>query len=814
MPRKTKPAPALLPLPEEDCTQTLRVPLTALRLDPRNARRHDERNLKAIQDSLTAFGQQKPLVVTPEGLILAGNGTWEAAKRLGWPEIAVTVSRLDPEVGRAYSVADNRTAELALWDEEELATALRELQAASLPLPGWDAEELAALIGEPVLPGTGGGEEQKVTLQERFLVPPFSVFDARQGYWQARKRAWLALGIQSEIGRGEGVTWGDSEQMREATLNYYRKENNGLLGYSAQVRSPSNAAPGGSLRPATTLGANGKTQRGDGAGKPFTGQTASLKGGKTFSTTLHPYDGAAPEGDRMGHTAASVAVMELAGGFRASHQSGTSIFDPVLCEIAYRWFCPPGGNILDPFAGGSVRGIVAARLGRAYTGIDLREEQIQANLAQWALIGGGNPPPVFSPVPRVEECNGYRIVRDDETPGGSKVRALLAVLPTLPHEEVVYASPAYGFAQVALALAARATGKRATIFTAQRATLHPCTVAAQEAGARIELVPHGYLSTVQAAARKYCVAQGAALIPFGLDDPAYITVLAEVATATGEEPEEVWCVAGSGVLARALRQAWPQARLCVVTLGRKPELPMENVTVYAAPEAFEAEAKLPPPFPSCTHYDAKAWRFFRENASPGALFWNVAGAPDTAQLPAPPPQWLVGDSTALDTLLPPEATYDFLFTCPPYGDLERYSDDPRDISTLPHEEFLTAYRRIIHLSMQRLKEDRFAAICIGDIRDERGNYRNLVSATIDAFQESGATLYNEAILVTVAGSLPLRAGIPFKTSRKLGKTHQNVIFFCKGDARKATEACGPVEVTYPITEEEASGSSSAKNYES
>ncbi|HXF87125.1 MAG TPA: hypothetical protein VNK48_02075 [Xanthobacteraceae bacterium] len=44
--------------------------------------------------------------------------------------------------------------------------------------------------------------------------------------------------------------------------------------------------------------------------------------------------------------------------------SGTSIFDPVLCEIAYRWFCPPGGSVLDPFAGGSVRGIVASRLGR------------------------------------------------------------------------------------------------------------------------------------------------------------------------------------------------------------------------------------------------------------------------------------------------------------------------------------------------------------------------------------------------------------------------------------------------------------------
>ncbi|MGB3312861.1 MAG: DNA methyltransferase, partial [Albidovulum sp.] len=68
--------------------------------------------------------------------------------------------------------------------------------------------------------------------------------------------------------------------------------------------------------------------------------------------------------------------------------SGTSIFDPVLCEIAYRWFCPQGGTVLDPFAGGSVRGIVASQLGRAYVGIELRAEQVAANQAQAALGAG------------------------------------------------------------------------------------------------------------------------------------------------------------------------------------------------------------------------------------------------------------------------------------------------------------------------------------------------------------------------------------------------------------------------------------------
>lgn len=70
--------------------------------------------------------------------------------------------------------------------------------------------------------------------------------------------------------------------------------------------------------------------------------------------------------------------------------NGTSVFDPVLCEIAYRWFCPPSGEILDPFAGGSVRGIVAAHLGMNYTGIELRPEQVAANTEQARNIGTGS----------------------------------------------------------------------------------------------------------------------------------------------------------------------------------------------------------------------------------------------------------------------------------------------------------------------------------------------------------------------------------------------------------------------------------------
>jgi DNA modification methylase len=226
--------------------------------------------------------------------------------------------------------------------------------------------------------------------------------------------------------------------------------------------------------------------------------------------------------------------------------SGTSIFDPVLCELAYRWFCPAEGVVLDPFAGGSVRGIVASKLGRLYVGIDLRPEQVEANRAQ-----------------------------------------------------------------------AKALCKR------------------------------------------------------------------------------------------------------------------------------------------------------------------------------PMPKWIVGDSLELEQLTDVEA--DFLFSCPPYADLERYSEDPRDLSNMDYDAFLAAYRKIIAAGAARLKDDRFACFIVGDVRDRKGLYRGFPAHTQMAFEETGLRLYNDAVLVTMAGSLPVRAGKQFETSRKLGKTHQNCLVFVKGDPKKATAACGDVE---------------------
>jgi hypothetical protein len=88
------------------------------------------------------------------------------------------------------------------------------------------------------------------------------------------------------------------------------------------------------------------------------------------------------------------------------------------------------------------------------------------------------------------------------------------------------------------------------------------------------------------------------------------------------KPREVWTVAGSGVLSRALQLAWPSARFFAVQVGAVPIAGC--AAVVKAPERFEQDAKLRSPFPSCSNFDAKASRFIRQRATPGALFWNVA----------------------------------------------------------------------------------------------------------------------------------------------------------------------------------------------
>lgn len=302
---------------------------------------------------------------------------------------------------------------------------------------------MSALYGVDLF-GQSSAPKAAGPVAERFLFPPFTVLDAKSGDWLERKRAWLAVGMKSELGRSA----------------------------------------------------------------------------KTYN--IHDWQ-------------------EGVNGASAAAGDGTSVFDPVLCELAYRWFCAPGGQIVDPFAGGSVRGIVASQLGLNYWGCDLRAEQIDANRVQAEDI-----------------CEGAK------------------------------------------------------------------------------------------------------------------------------------------------------------------------------------------------------------------------------------PVWVCGDS--METLQAAPAA-DFIFSCPPYGDLEVYSDDPADLSNMEWHTFVAAYKRIILRAVGRLKSDRFACFVVGDFRDSKGFYRDFVSTTIRAFEDCGARLYNEAILATPVGSACMRVTKQFDASRKMAKTHQNVLVFCKGDPRKAAASC-------------------------
>jgi hypothetical protein len=228
---------------------TVRVmPLSSLTLDERNANRGSVRGRKMLEDSLRKLGAGRSVLVDREGRVIAGNKTVETARKLGLKEIAiietdgetlVAVRRGDLDLTtdkRAVelAVADNRVAEIDLdWNAEVLAALDIDLS------QFWDEQELTELMsddGGPVSP-----EEARRTLVERFGVPPFSVLDARQGY----KRAWIALGIKSELGRGgEGNLLG--------------------LEPAEQARARWKSSPGGSARPAADYS---KQQRGDGAGK-------------------------------------------------------------------------------------------------------------------------------------------------------------------------------------------------------------------------------------------------------------------------------------------------------------------------------------------------------------------------------------------------------------------------------------------------------------------------------------------------------------------------------------------------------------------
>jgi len=156
------------------------------------------------------------------------------------------------------------------------------------------------------------------------------------------------------------------------------------------------------------------------------------------------------------------------------------------------------------------------------------------------------------------------------------------------------------------------------------------------------------------------------------------------------------------------------------------------------------------------------------------------------------PNWIVGDSRKVVPTLTDE--YDFIFTCPPYHDLEVYSDNPKDISNMPYNRFLTSLNSILTHSVSKLKDNRFVAIVVSEIREQSttrnykiGKYRGFVPSVIEMCEEMGLSFYNDMILYNSQGQASRVSKTYFNRNKKIASVHQNILIFVKGNPDIATE---------------------------
>ena len=206
----------------------------------RNPRKNDHA-VDKVAAAIREFGFRVPIVAKSDGLVVDGHLRLKAAKKLGLAEVPVILAddMTDAQI-KAFRLSVNKVAELAEWDIDLLKLEFQDLQADGfdLALTGFDLDELEAFkMEDEPLPGEGDNEGSTASLADKFGIAPFSVLNAREGWWQGRKRAWLGLGIKSELGRGERLS---------------------------RMGGGAGATPGGSLMPAADYS---KRQRGNGKGQ-------------------------------------------------------------------------------------------------------------------------------------------------------------------------------------------------------------------------------------------------------------------------------------------------------------------------------------------------------------------------------------------------------------------------------------------------------------------------------------------------------------------------------------------------------------------
>jgi len=781
---------------EEITWKNIKIKLGELKPWSENPRFSTRAQADKILKSFKIYGQVIPFAISPENDVYDGHQRLSALlTKYGENHVvdARRASRMLTDDERKQLIIFLHSGAVGSWDWEKIKNWNRD-QIAEWGMDfdavnTWkkDATILNSVIGA-VAPGPAS---DRGSLADQFIIPPFSVLDARQGYWQARKRAWIELGIQSEIGRGDNLLL-QNEQVTTENLEFYRKakrkkfnfpddhigedgkfhtgdlhkgyerdddgntvrpavgagalkdseqfpdplarkkaydqNKNGLLGFSEQARSHyrKGNSPGGSPRPAAKT-VDGHTVRGDGHGRELATSFSSQASLTALQRT----------GDSHGE------VFGTEGNI--SEQTGTSIFDPVLCEIAYRWFMPRTGAVLDPFAGGSVRGIVAAKLGYSYTGIDLRKEQIDANNVQAKAIlrKAGKAEPESKMVTIKISAASANLIFKGCSPDYIKdvCHASCCDSSTSPTGTMITINPAEQ----------KKIEKRGGVVI--DGLLQP-----REGERKCPFKSADHLCSIHFTPDKPfgCIAS-----PFTLNKNGTLIVR--------NRYKLLKCYKEEGGV-----PAYQAFRASLDLIFGKVEA--ERICQHLAAGGGDIPAQI----------KREVYNTLLENDE---IKHGAPARPPVISTPAP--NWVVGDSRNIKTLAP--GSYDFIFSCPPYFDLELYSDIEGDLSNMgTYKEFIKTYRQIIFDSVAMLKDDRFACFVVGDIRDKRGFYRNFPADTIRAFEDAGMTLYNEAILLTAIGSLPIRAGRAFQSGRKLGKTHQNVLIFYKGDP-KAIKNFGDVE---------------------
>jgi len=747
--------------------QALAVPIDEVHPLEGNPRRG---NIAAVAASLTEFGQIKPIVVRAQtGEILAGNHTWRAAKSLGWTHIAISSLDVDEITAKAIVLVDNRTSDLGEYDQEDLLNLLADVADADLELlaaTAYSEEDILALLDAPVpsleapegppaplgptspssLPPAppaapegapeGGQRRTRLSLSDRFGVPPFTVLNGRENWWMDRKQRWMEMGLLGELGRDDKPrTWYLAPPPRHLEV-----------------------------------GTEDKAERD-------------------------------PAGDPLLYGAGS-----------------TSVFDPVLCEILLSWFSPSAGLVLDPFAGGSSRGLVSALMGREYFGTDIRPNQIESNRSQVEAVMGDRKAlvpeipkdnlPDVTPVERLED-RGIWLKREDlyafAGVRGAKVRTCRHFIEQAKERGcgVVTAgsrqSPQVNFvAQIAHRLGVPC---RVHVPSGE---LTPELIAAKAAGATLVQHEYGYNTVIIKHAREDAQANSHVEIPYGMESQEAITFTKPQVANIPEGVSRIVNACGSGMtlagILWGLKEAGRKIPVLAVCVGHVPE---ERLDKWAPTDWRETVEILD--HPSDYHvptddvmlgdvqldawYEAKCIPHLQE----GDLLWVSAIRPSAIAADAPEPIWVAADGIDVRSVWPHgERQASAILTCPPYGDLEVYSDDPRDLSTMGYEEFLTELREIMRESVELLEPNSFAVMVVGDFRDQRGNLRGFPAANVSIMQDLGLHLHNEAILTMRLTSLPLRVGRQFDATRKLGMAHQYVQVFLKGDAKLATLKCGPI----------------------